>query len=234
MITKNIRGLIRIASLLSVIILLVYGYVNHKYINQISDSYNKILKTSLENTSTVQNIARNSSLRLVELNSLLNVNSKISSEKRIAEIYDLITKNDIYYEAFSLLPLTDNQKNGFAELTEFRKKCLSQMDSFIHVVKKGSLVEATVYFEKTVQPDEQLYGAKQIGFASSFRNEAYSNATTVESISAKVSFLNILVSFVILFIIIISLLYLILLVISFFRELRWSGIAGDNVTVVNE
>jgi len=53
MIAKNIGGLIRIASVLSAIILLVYGYINHKYITQISNSYNQIIKTSLENTSAI-------------------------------------------------------------------------------------------------------------------------------------------------------------------------------------
>ncbi len=231
MFEKNIRGLIRIASLVSVIILLVYGYVNHKYINQISDSYNKILKTSLENTTALQNIARNSSLRLVELNSLLNLNSKVSQQKRIDNIKTTISKNDSYFEAISLLPLTETQQTNFAELKQLRKKCLFQTDSFISIITKGNLVNATTYFENILQPDEQLYGAKQIGFATSFRDEAYSNATTVESISSKVSFLNILVSFVILFIIVISILYLILLIVKFFKESRWSGIAGDNVSI---
>ena len=233
MITQNIRGLIRIASVLSVIILLVYGYVNHKYIKQISDSYNKIIKTSLENTSAVQYIAHNSSLRLAEMNNLLNVNSTVPKQKRIDNIYALIHKNDAYFKTFSLLPLTEKERLDFVELKELRKKCLAQTDSFISIVAKRNLVNATAYFENILQTDEQNYAAKQIGFAASFRDEAYSNATSVESISAKVSFLNILISFIILFIIIISILYLILLIIRFFRELRWSGITGDNVTIVN-
>ncbi len=231
MFQNNIRRLVQTASLVSVIILLVHGYVNHKYINQISNSYNKILKTSLENTNALQRIARNSSVRLVELNSFLNLNSKVPQQKRIDDIKASIIKNDSYFEAISLLPLTETQQTSFAELKQLRKKCLSQTDSFIIIIKGGNLANATTYFENILQPDEQLYGALQIGFASSFRDEAYSNATTVESISAKVSFLNILVSFIILFIIVISILYLILLIVNFFKESRWSGIAGDNVSI---
>ena len=112
MIAKNIRGLIRIISLLSVIILLVYGYVNHKYITQISDSYTSILKTSLENTSTIQTIAHNSSLKLIELDNLLNVNSKMPPETRIANIYNLYSRNDAYYNALSTVPLSEVQSKN--------------------------------------------------------------------------------------------------------------------------
>ena len=120
----------------------------------------------------------------------------------------------------------------FLELTELRKQYLLHTDSFINIVEKGNRINATDYFEKVLQPHEQNYGTKQIGFASSFRTEAYTNANTLESISAKVGFLNILISFTILFIIVISILYLILLIINFFREIRWSDIVCNNVSIV--
>lgn len=111
---------------------------------------------------------------------------------------------------------------------------MSHIDSFVQIIRSKNYVAATEYFDNTVLPDEQNYGSDQIAFASSFRDEAYSNATTVETISAKVSFLNILISFIILSIIIISILYLVMLIFNFLKELKWSGIAGDNVTIVSE
>lgn len=178
-----------VLALLLLILFSAFNLANSRYMRKIDEAVNEKMFTSVDNSSSLNELTRNYSLISIHLSDMVyQPGADFATQK--AEVLRLSALNDQLIKEMQENTLGIDDQSALTKLQESRSRYHQQRQRVFDLVEDGRHEQAAVVWRTEAQSSIRSYEAQQLELSQLLHRHALQSAATINTTMAKVTQLN--------------------------------------------